>query len=160
VKAGWSLAQLVQVAGVPARTIRLYLQERVLARPPFKGTATRYQRSHLLALLVIRRLRESENLSLAEIRKRLNGMSAKELETIATADVAPGVLADALGLKTRAVAPGGEAGGVVSLERGRWVRWELALGLELHVREDASSQVQALAVRLREVGLGGVEVSG
>src|SRR5690349_2160228 len=69
-KTGWSLSELAALTGVAPRTLRLYLQRGVLPRPPFAGTATRYQRRELLWLLATRRLLETEKLSLAEIRAR------------------------------------------------------------------------------------------
>ena len=79
-RSGWSIHELVELTGVPARTIRSYFTARVLPRSPFKGPGTPYQRSQLVALLAIRRWREEEELPLAEIRKRLLGMSVRELE--------------------------------------------------------------------------------
>jgi DNA-binding transcriptional MerR regulator len=79
-RSGWSVRQLAELTGVPVRTIKSSVSARVLRRSPFKGPGTPYQRPQLLALLAIRQLREVEELSLAEIRKRLQGMSAKELE--------------------------------------------------------------------------------
>jgi DNA-binding transcriptional MerR regulator len=90
---------------VAVRTIHFYLQREVLPRPPFKGSATRYQRHHLIWLLAIRRLRASERLELTTIRTRLEALSAPEL----------------------------------------------ALGLELHFRDDASPHVAELAKRVCEV---------
>jgi len=158
-KTGWSLRQLANLSGVTARTIRLYMQRDVLPRPPFLGSATRYQRRQLLCLLAIRRLLVSEKLTLASIRTRLQALSAPELETFATERVPPGPIADALGIKPAAAMSGAGPAGAPYAARGetpspqgaRWVRTELALGLELHVREDASSRVLALAHRLREL---------
>jgi hypothetical protein len=142
------------------RCIRLYLELRVLPRPPFKGSATRYQRGHLLALLAIRRLRAAERLELAAIRARLQGMSAKELEAFATQSLPAGPLSSALGLQSATAAavpattearPGTARGGANALGSPQWARLELALGLELHVRADASTEVMELAQRVREL---------
>jgi hypothetical protein len=70
-KAGWTLHDLAAFSGTTVRTIRLYLQRGVLPRPRFMASATRYQRRHLVCLLAIRRLRATENLTLAAIRTRL-----------------------------------------------------------------------------------------
>ena len=161
-KAGWSLRELSALTGVAARSIRLYLQRELLPRPPFMASATRYHRSQLVWLLAIRRLRAAEKLTLAAIRTRLLALSAPELEAFATASLPPGALADALGVRPTTAAPSttpsGASGLRLSPHLPRWARIELALGLELHVREDASERVLDLARRLRELCTSGVEV--
>src|SRR5450432_1399245 len=54
-KTGWTLGELAGLGGIAARTIRAYLRQGVLPRPPFMGSATRYQRRQLVWLLAIRR---------------------------------------------------------------------------------------------------------
>ena len=156
-KTGWSLRELARLCGIGARTIRLYLQRDMLPRPPFKASATRYHRPQLLWLLAIRRLRTTEKLKLATIRTRLQALSTPELEAFATENLPAGPLADALGIPSAsppaAVTPAAlsGSGGPSSPHAPRWVRFELALGLELHVRDDASAPVLDLARRLREL---------
>src|SRR5687768_15865926 len=70
-KAGWSLRQLAQLGGIAPRTLRVYLQRGVLPRPPFRGSATRYERRQVLWLCAIRHLLGTERLTLAAIRTRL-----------------------------------------------------------------------------------------
>jgi hypothetical protein len=84
-------------------------------------------------------------------------MSETELETFATEALAPGPVADALGVQVRAVAVPAEPPTAATLLGvvPRWVRVELALGLELHVREDASATVLELAARVRGLCGGG-----
>jgi DNA-binding transcriptional MerR regulator len=172
-KQGWSSRQLAQLSGTPLRTIRQYLQRGVLPRSPFKGSATRYQRRQLLALLAIRRLRATDRLSLAEIRKRLLALSESEVEALATEGLAPGGLADALGIiVTNSAAPielrSATSEGLAQTKRAsadlpdspRWARLELALGLELHVRSDVSPRVLALAAHLRMLCATGLDVYG
>jgi DNA-binding transcriptional MerR regulator len=148
-KVGWSLRELARLTGISPRTLRLYLQKQVLPRAPFSGSATRYQRRHLLSLLAIRRLRTREGLDLAAIRTRLAALPAPELETFATEDIPQGPLAEALGLRP-APPPRNEPAPVMP-RVPRWARLELALGLELHVRDDASGQVLELVRRVREL---------
>lgn len=159
-KTGWSLRQLSGLTGIAVRTIRLYLQRQVLPRPPFKASATRYERRELLYLLAIRRLRVTERLSLAAIRARLQTLSPPELEEFATESLPPGPLADALGIQHAAPpavrTPSGL--GLAPFDRSasssvipRWSRIELALGLELHVRDDASPRVVELAARVHDL---------
>jgi DNA-binding transcriptional MerR regulator len=155
------------MSGVAARTIHFYLQRAVLPRPPFKGSATRYERHHLLWLLAIRRLRTSDRLGLATIRTRLEALSSPELEAFATEHLPPGPMADALGVRSAlpAVAAPVPALGTNVVDGGsfaphlpRWSRIELALGLELHLRDDASPHVAELAKRVFEIC--GAEVNG
>jgi len=168
-KVGWSLRELASLAGTSARAVRLYLQRELLPRPPFKGSATRYERRHLVRLLVIRRLRATERLALAEIRTRLRTLSDAELESLAARDLSPGPLAVALGVSTapaRSAAPESLEPSVSHPPRrgdgpfgpgARWTRLELALGLELHLCDDANERVRELAGRLREVALSAFE---
>ena len=163
-KTGWSLRELAHLSGIPPRTIRLYLQRGVLPRPPFMGSATRYQPRHLVWLLAIRRLRTTERLTIATIRTRLQALSTPELEAFATANLPAGQLAAALGIRsaTPPAAPtplvtNAASGASSSPHAPRWARLELALGLELHVRDDASPRVLELARRLRELSAARVE---
>ncbi len=61
---GWTLVDFARLAGVQPRTVRHYLEVGVLPRAPFRGTATRYGRDHLLVVLALRRLQSTENLTL------------------------------------------------------------------------------------------------
>jgi len=146
------------LSGVAARTIRLYLQRAVLPRPPFMGSATRYERQHLVHLLAIRRLR-AEKLTLGAIRTRLQALAAAELGAFATENLPAGPIAEALGIPiatppaastSPGVAPPTASGSLSPTSIPRWARYELALGLELHVRDDASVSVVELVQRLRE----------
>jgi hypothetical protein len=138
-----------------ARNVRAYLQREHLPRSQFLGSATRYDRRQLLWLLALRRLRAADRLSLAEASARLRALADAELEVLATQGVAPGPLADALGLRPVASPGAGAATGSVAspaeVPRAplpRWARLELALGLELHVRDDASPQTIELVRRV------------
>jgi DNA-binding transcriptional MerR regulator len=161
------LRQLAQLAGIAPRTLRVYLQRGVLPRPPFKGSATRYERRQLLWLCAIRHLLATERLTLAAIRTRLNALSAPELEAFAIQHAPPGKLADALGMGSPAASVGPAAralvesaeasgchvgkGGSAASHLPGWRRVELALGVELHVRDDAGVDVQELSRRVRAV---------
>jgi len=165
-KAGWSRAQLAQLSGVSARAIRDYLERGLLPRPRFKGPATRYGRTQLVWLLALRRVRTSEGLPLATISTRLRALSAADLEAVAMAGLAAGSASNATaaalgvastGAPSSASAPAtatsvaAAASGTNATHWPRWARVELALGLELHVSEDASPRVQELARRVREL---------
>ena len=161
-KTGWSLRELAALSGVASRTIRLYLQRGVMPRPRFMGSATRYHFDQLVWLLAIRRLRTAERLTLSAIRARLQALTASELQAFAIEDVPTGRLPGVLGIQpadppaasTPPVHPllqHSENGGASSSPLPRWARFELALGLEMHVRDDVSAPVLELARRLREL---------
>src|SRR4051812_27473847 len=97
-KPGWTLQQLAELSGVAARTIRLYIAHDLLPRPPFLGSATRYQREHLVSLVAIRHLRASERLGLTEIRSRCRSMSSSAIESLVSQQALPAPLASALGM--------------------------------------------------------------
>ena len=149
---GWTLAEFARLAGVKPRTIRHYLDVGVLSRPPFRATATRYDRNHLLAVLAVQRLQSEGNLKLEEIRSRLSALKPAELEALATEQLSPGPTATALGVQVAPPLPSPEAKSPINAPgAARWIHIELALGLELHVRNDASATVMALAERVREM---------
>ncbi len=163
-KAGWTLAELGAQSGITVRTIRLWLQRGVLPRPRFLGSATRYERRHLVWLLAIRRLRMTEHATLAVIRTRLQAFSEPELEAFATEGPLADQVATALGLASPRTPtdlsnqpdelPGSLAERVGLPRVPRWERIELSLGLELHLRDDASPAVHEFARHIREVGAG------
>ncbi len=172
-KVGWSLAELAVLVGVSTRLARLYLERGVLPAPRFAASATRYGRTHLLRLLAARRLRSLEALDLDAIKKRIRSWTVPQLEAFATTDLAPGPLAEALQIapSAKAVDPARPSGAVEPLDPAhssaaaeligvptvpvfgerRWTRVELAVGLELHLREDASPRVVALAQRFLRI---------
>jgi DNA-binding transcriptional MerR regulator len=153
-KTGWSLRELAALAGVSPRTVRLYLHHQLLPRPAFKGSATRYQRRQLLWLCAIRQLRQTEKLELKAIRTRLNALSAPELEAFVAKQRTGGELAAALGVHPPAPAIAAISAPSSGARTPRWSRIELALGLELHLREDASASVLELAERLAGLARG------
>lgn len=157
-KVGWTLRQLAALTGISSRTARLYFERGLIPRPPFKGPATRYQRQQLLHLVAVLQLRASERLGLDPIRKRIRQLSRQDLEVYATRALPPGPLATALGVQPTPAGPKAGTHGAGNQDLppifARWARIELALGLELHVREDASSKVLELARRLRELSEG------
>jgi len=152
-KPGWSLRELATLVGLAPRSLKRYLESGVLSKPAFKGPATRYQRLHLVRLVVARALMTTERLSLTAVRSRLQSLSSAELDVLAANAVPPGPLATALGLPPPApsLPDASAAGSAVTgfVVAPRWTRLELALGLELHLREDASPQVTDMARRIR-----------
>jgi DNA-binding transcriptional MerR regulator len=162
-KTGWTLRELAALVGVAPRTLRLYLKSGVLPTPAFKGSATRYQRPHVVRVVAARRLMATKKQTLAAIYSRLQALSAKELDSLATNGLPPGPLATALGMQhasaARAPASLTVADGSVIGGRPRWTRLELALGLELHLRDDASPHVLDLARRIHDLTVAGAGAS-
>lgn len=70
----FDLNELAQSAGVTARTIRYYVNQGLLPPAATRGPGTRYERAHLDRLQLIRQL-QRQHLPLAEIRKRLEGLT-------------------------------------------------------------------------------------
>ena len=72
-----------QAKAVPAeRMVRYYTARGLLPRPGTRGRALTYGRTHLVRLVAIKRL-QGEGLSLDDISRRLEGMSAEEVELLA-----------------------------------------------------------------------------
>lgn len=155
---GWLLAELAPLAGVQLRTVQSYLERGALPSAKFYGTATRYGRPFLLRLLAIKRLRSEENLTLAEIGKRLALLTPAELEAFATHGLVEGPLSKALGLKPAPppVAPGSGAplSPAAESKRERWSRVVLLDGLEISIRDDANPIARRLANNFIEACLG------
>ena len=110
--------------------------------------------------MAIRHLRASERLGLTAIRSRCQSMSSSKLESFVSQQALPAPLASALGMAhatqtittaSRAIERAQSEGDDELAQTPRWIRAELALGLELHVREDASAEVIALAHRVRKI---------
>ena len=77
----YTVKELADRGGVTPRTIYYYVSEGLLPPPERGGPATTYRDEHLARLRLIRRLKE-EYLPLAEIRRRLAGLSAAEVEAL------------------------------------------------------------------------------
>jgi DNA-binding transcriptional MerR regulator len=154
-KTGWTVQHLASLVGVAPTTIRLYVKSGVVPHPAFKGSATRYERSHLLRLAAARRMMQTGKWTLAGVYTELQKASAAQLESFVIEGSPSQALATALGI---ALAPQGVgsasakvAGQVIAGGIPRWAHLELALGIELHVRDDASPQARDLARRIRDL---------
>jgi DNA-binding transcriptional MerR regulator len=107
-QARYTMAQLEELTGFSARTIRFYIQEGLL-RPAYgRGPSATYDRDQLLRLMRIAELK-TEFPALDQIRERLNGLSTADLEAHFTVRGGP--------------------------EEERWRRVRVHPNLELHVRE-------------------------
>jgi DNA-binding transcriptional MerR regulator len=183
--APWSLRDLATLAGAildasgirpinaaaaaypNERTIRFYVTRGLVAPPEGRGTAAVYSYRHLLQVLGIK-LRQMEGATLATITKELAELTGDVLERRVAVAIGPGLPPPSrLPLTARDAAPRGRAGRALKAwlskpdeqaERpatGRWLRVQVAHGLELHVREDhplvrhgVSDEELADAVRL------------
>jgi hypothetical protein len=93
--------------------------------------------------------------TLAAIRTRLHTFSETELEAFATAGTLASTVATALGVESVSNSPQKPEDATpldpdsFGQEVQRWARIELALGLELHVRDDASPATRELVERIR-----------
>jgi DNA-binding transcriptional MerR regulator len=161
-KTGWLIAELAALSGTPIRTLRYYVEQRLLRPSEFRGTATRYQRSELLRLFAILSLRSETKLSLSQIRAQLDAASDPQLEAwLLTRPLPPTVAAllgrgstDAATAQRMTSAIGATSASAASegaLEQPvveTWQRLRLAPGLELLLRSDASPEVRGAAQRI------------
>jgi DNA-binding transcriptional MerR regulator len=65
----WSLAELAEEVGLPARTVRFYIGRGLMPGPEKAGRGASYGQEHLSRLLEIQRL-QAEGLTLSEIAAR------------------------------------------------------------------------------------------
>ena len=79
--AGMTADELAAKVGLERRAVRFYIAQRLLPAPRFRGASTRYEREHLVRLLMVKKLKE-EKLSLREIRGRIAVMAAREGDLI------------------------------------------------------------------------------
>jgi DNA-binding transcriptional MerR regulator len=103
-KDGLVIAELARISGVALRTLRYYVQLKLLRPLEFRGTATRYPRRELLRLLGILRMRSETRASLAEISQKLDTLADPELEGWLLAGPLPPEAAAALGIPGRPAA--------------------------------------------------------
>ena len=73
----YSIESLADITGLTRRTIRYYIQEKLLAPPIGTRRAAHYTAHHLERLLAIRRLAQ-EGLTLEAIRRKFGGSDAQE----------------------------------------------------------------------------------
>jgi DNA-binding transcriptional MerR regulator len=162
-----SIEELAARAGVSVRTVRYYIGEGLLSGPANRGKYASYDEQHLARLRLIRRLVD-QHVPLAEVRERLAQLSVDEVHSVlqqeerqdvaaaspreyvsgllARARVAPKMAAPA---PVQAVAP--PAPRLPAEAEPEVVqRYELAPGVELFVRADATRTYARLIERLLE----------
>lgn len=173
-KNGWLLGDLARLTELPETTVRYYLQRHVIEPIEIRGTATRYDRHNLLRLLGVMRLKVEEESTLAEKKRKLDGMGPADLERWLCSGSLPHAAAAALGIESMLVvhpqrsvpAPGFETSASLpstlltttpsahELERAAAERWEriaLLPGLDLLVRADARESARLVAQHIYEV---------
>ena len=114
----YRIKELAELGGVTRRTVRYYVQRGLLPTPLGTGRGPHYTPAHLERLIQIRQLQET-GVPLAEVALHLDGVSQT---SVSAPEVPP--------------------------ERSAWIRFELAEGVELHVRADAVSFQPSQLARL------------
>lgn len=160
-KAGWSLAELARITEVSVSTLRYYVRRRLLRPLEFRGTATRYDRRELLTLLGMLQRDLEGATTLAEKKRSLDALTEPALERLVTSRSIPHAAAAALGLEpsraSTAISTASERWvlasnlgseptwrNTVEQERNEtWYRMTLVPGVELRLRADVYSVVQA-----------------
>ena len=171
-----TMDDLVARSGVPARTIRYYISEGLLAGPGARGKSAAYGEDQLLRLLMIRRLAD-RRVPLVEIRDMLSSLSPDQMRSLlaeeeqysqrrqqAIQTQSPRAYIASLLEEAR----GQSVPGASQPERtpqtftarfrpatspdvtatSDWQRIELAPGLELHVRTDRAPALDSLVRRI------------
>lgn len=159
------LAQLVQL---PVRTIRYYIAEHLLPGPGTRGKAATYGEEHILRLHLIRRLSE-QHLPLAEMQALLAHLSLDEIRALvaekqqaaaraqATQEITPKAYIEKLLKQAQRNVPSHESpvasrpAPAPKRADTTWHRWELAPGVELHIRADVVDQQRTLLEQLFKV---------
>ncbi len=167
-----TIEELAEQVDIPVRTIRYYISEDLLPGPRARGKAATYDEEHLLRLRLIRLLSQ-QRMPLAEMRARLTELSLSEVRTLlaeeeqrvealqraaqqpppkeyiamllrnAQSARQPSVDSPyATGRQLRERLP------ELSSPVERWLRWQLAPGIELHIRSDAEEQHRSLLERI------------
>jgi DNA-binding transcriptional MerR regulator len=139
----YGMDDLVRLTGYSGRGIRHYIQNHLIPRPKFSGSATRYPRETLGRLAVIRAWRR-EGMSIYWVKRNLKGLTAEELELWACdLDPPEGALPEAT-VQEREIAPGRS---LTTAEQ--WSRVPIAAGLDLMMRNDAPDAVVQLAQEIQ-----------
>lgn len=81
----YSLTELADLAGVTTRTVRYYLAQGLLPAVGQTGPGSKYGEGHLTRLRLIRRL-QAEHLPLAEIRRRLEGLTDSDIRALVASE--------------------------------------------------------------------------
>lgn len=77
---GWLRAELAEMLNIAPGTIGRYIKLGMLPSVEFRGTATRYQRVHLLRLLAIRHLRSEGFAERRQVKETMDSWTSERLE--------------------------------------------------------------------------------
>jgi DNA-binding transcriptional MerR regulator len=147
----YDIAELAAVSGLTVRTIRYYIQQKLVPPSRSMGPGARYGKGHLTRLRLIRHF-QRKDLSLAEIRQKLEaadlvgdpvpGSSTEYLEA---------VLATTSATKQHDSLEQDASRGTIAL-RSQWERITLTDGVEIHVRRPLNRVDNRNLERLIEAG--------
>ncbi|MSP92821.1 MAG: MerR family transcriptional regulator [Myxococcales bacterium] len=143
-----TIDDLALTSGESRRTIRYYMLNGLLAGPSGQGPAARYPAGHVDRLRLIRRMQD-QGLQLSTIRDALDRLDDGSVRSALSAPVA---------MPSAPAAASGPREGPVGSARSQWERFELDIGVELHVRRplpvSANRRVQRLLEYAEKLRLG------
>ena len=159
---GLTLAELSRLAGVSPRTTRYYIQQGLLPSPG-SGRGTRYDRSHLERIQLIKALQE-HHLPLARIRRRLQSLSDEEVhdslgelpernpEPESASDYVRSVLSNQFNpqFTSKGVFPYDVHARTSRSLRSTWEHYSLTPDIEIHVRRPLSREQNRKLTKLIE----------
>ena len=172
-----TLEELAERTGLSVRTIRYYITQNLVPHPTSRGRGAEYGEEHLLRLEMVARLSRGnmpiarqrevlEKMDLDQIRRELgraekppDPLSASEFirdllekSAVSSSEVVP---PSPPALSPAPRAPSETAGadpptGRLRQEPARWTHWQLARGVELHVRSDEEKYYEPLIQQVLE----------
>src|SRR6266849_4866264 len=93
-----SLTELAETSGIEARTVRSYIERGLLPGAQNRGRGATYTADHLNRLRLIQALRRARpNITLSEIRIRLQQLTPQQISGIAAGSITATVLMDVTG---------------------------------------------------------------
>ena len=149
------LAELSAKADVSPRTVRYYIQQGLLPEPESRGPGAHYGPEHLDRLNLIRQL-QREHLPLAEIRRRIDGLSSADIRRLATQSPKRAASSSAAAYIRQVLSeasPNFVARATAepsATSRSQWERISLAPDVELHVRRPLAREQNRKVERLLE----------
>ena len=132
--------QLIEKTGVPRRTIYYYVQIGLLPPPRGKGKTYEYTEEHLERLLLIKKLQKMRY-SLKEIKKLFETYPPEAIEEMIEYRL-PEREEIVVFSKNVCLAVEPRSRGLARGER--WVRFQLAEGVELHIRLPVSKEAKEI----------------
>lgn len=128
----FSAAALAKAAGVSKRSLTRWFAAGILAQPR-RGPGVTYGEDQVLRARAARALRSAEGLGFGDLRERLDGASAAQIEAWA---------------KGEAYEAPAEPPEPAALPRASHAHLELAPGLTLVLREDSDPAVRRMAIEI------------